>query len=278
MPELPEIERARRLAERVAIDRRIDIVECADDRIVLENMSSAQLRNLVQGRTVKAVCRRGKQLWFELDQPPHMLMHFGMAGGFRVPGEAVLKLASSPAREIDEWPPKWMKLHLRFDDGGELVMTDKRRLGRIRMRRDPLNEPPISRLGFDPLLDMPSPKRFRDLLVKRAAPVKAVLLDQSFAAGVGNWIADEVLYQAKIDPRTKANTLSDAQVKRLRAAMKRIIEKAVAVNAEKDRLPKSWLFHHRWGKQRDARTARGERIEHLTVAGRTTAWVPSVQR
>ncbi len=52
---------------------------------------------------------------------------------------------------------------------------------------------------------------------------------------------------------------------------------AVRVDADKTRFPRSWLFHHRWGKDDDARTHRGERIEHATVAGRTTAWVPSVQ-
>jgi formamidopyrimidine-DNA glycosylase len=277
MPELPEVEQARRLAERITAGRRICRAECAPDEIVLDGTSPRTMSKILKGRMVQAVHRRGKQLWFELDRPPHPLVHFGMAGGFRLPGETATELASSSSRETDEWPPKWLKLHLYFDDGGELVMTDKRRLGRIRLRNDPPNEPPISELGFDPLLDMPSPRRFHELLIKRTAPVKAVLLDQSFAAGVGNWIADEVLYQARVDPRKRARALSSDEVTRLHRALKHIINKAVTVDADKSRFPKSWLFHHRWGKNREARTAKGERIEHITVAGRTTAWVPEVQ-
>jgi formamidopyrimidine-DNA glycosylase len=103
-------------------------------------------------------------------------------------------------------------------------------------------------------------------------------MDQSFAAGVGNWIADEVLYQARIDPRRRADALSEAEAKRIRSCLKRIIGKAVAVDADKKRFPRTWLFHRRWGKNSEAVTHRGERIRHITLAGRTTAWVPGVQR
>lgn len=71
----------------------------------------------------------------------------------------------------------------------ELAFLDVRRLGRIRLCTDPLNEPPISKLGFDPILSMPNLKDFAPLVLKRKAPIKAVLLDQSFNAGVGNWVA-----------------------------------------------------------------------------------------
>jgi formamidopyrimidine-DNA glycosylase len=170
-----------------------------------------------------------------------------------------------------------MKIHLFFDDGGELAMTDARRLGRILIRDDPLNEPPIARLGFDPLLDLPGPQAFCKMLQRRSAIIKALLLDQGFAAGVGNWIADEVLYQARIDPRRRAGTLSEAEAKLLRRRLKSVVETAVEVNADSSRYPRTWLFHERWGRRRGAKTAQGEPIEHMTVGGRTTAWVPKVQ-
>lgn len=278
MPELPEVERARRLIERVGRGRRIARLHAADDGIVFSDDSPRQVTRTLRGRRLIAVHRKGKQLWLELDQRPWLLLHLGMAGQIVTPGEAAIKLASSPAKADDAWPPRFIKLHVIFDDGGEVAMTDKRRLGRIRLRTDPEREPPVSRLGFDPLLEMPTPRAFTTLLTARQAPIKAVLLDQGFAAGVGNWIADEVLYQAKIDPRRKASELTNVEAKRIRTAMARIVRKAVEVNAEKARFPKSWLFHHRWGKNSEARTAKGERIEHLTVGGRTTAWVPEVQR
>ena len=157
-------------------------------------------------------------------------------------------------------------------------MTNARRLGRIRLRSDPANEPPISALGFDPLLDLPAPKAFAEMLRARSAVIKALLLDQSFAAGVGNWIGDEVLYQAGIDPRRRASSLTDEEARCVRRKLKMVIERAVAVDADKTRFPKTWLFHRRWGRDESAVTARGEPIRHLTVAGRTTAWVPRVQK
>ena len=100
------------------------------------------------------------------------------------------------------WPPGFTKLRLAFEVASSSI-ADGRRLGRIRLRQDPATEPPIAGLGFDALRGLPGAGRFRELARERAAPVKALLLDQSFAAGVGNWIADEVLYQARIAPRRR---------------------------------------------------------------------------
>ena len=157
-------------------------------------------------------------------------------------------------------------------------MTDGRRLGRIRLRADPATEPPISLLGWDALLEVPPPGRFVAALRERKTPIKALLLDQGFSAGVGNWIADEVLYQARIAPARRADTLSEAEARRLRVTIRAVMRRAVGARSDSDHFPRGWLFHYRWGKQADARTARGERITHTTVAGRTTAWVPAVQR
>lgn len=71
----------------------------------------------------------------------------------------------------------------------QVAFLDARRLGRIRLCASPLTEPPISALGFDPILGMPSADDFKKGVRKRSCPVKALLLDQSFSAGVGNWVA-----------------------------------------------------------------------------------------
>lgn len=279
MPELPEVEHGRRLAESVAQGRVIARVRCVRDPIVFDGVSAARMRRALTGKRVDAVCRRGKQLWFRLDRPPHPLFHFGMTGAFVTPEASPLRLASSPSHRPDEgWPPRFAKIRLFFDDGGELVMTNKRRLGRIRLRERPEEEPPISRLGFDPLLDLPGPREFSRRIGRRTGNLKGLLLDQSFAAGVGNWIADEVLFQAGIDPRRDAGSLSVEETERLRKKLRLVVRRAVEVDADKGRFPRGWLFHRRWGRDPDARTAAGQRIEFLEVAGRTTAWVPGVQR
>jgi formamidopyrimidine-DNA glycosylase len=267
------------VARRVAVGRRIVSVWCAEDPIVFDRVAPARVRRALVGRKVVDVHRHGKHLWFELDQRPWVCLHFGMTGGFHVPGRKSLKLKSSGEQApAVGWPPRFAKLRLRFDDGGELAFADARRLGRVRLRHDPAAEPPISLLGFDALRGIPSPKAFAELLRGRSAPIKAVLLDQSVAAGVGNWIADEVLFQAGVDPRRRASSLTDAELRRVRDRIRSVVATAVRYNSEGDRFPRRWLFHDRWGKKALAMTSRGERILYATVGGRTTAWVPTVQR
>jgi formamidopyrimidine-DNA glycosylase len=277
MPELPEVEVGRLIAQRVARGRAISKVVCADDPIVFAGVPPARVRAALLGRRVQAVRRHGKYLWFELDRRPWPLFHFGMTGGFHTARDGGVKLVSSGDR-APTWPPRFAKLHLTFDDGGELVLADARRLGRVRFRDDPRQEPPIALLGFDAFHDIPSLARFRALLRGRSAPLKALLLDQTFAAGVGNWIADEVLYQARLDPRRRAGSLTPEEVSRLRARLRSVVAYSVQVRSDSDRYPRSWLFHDRWGKRADATTARGHPIRHLTLGGRTTAWVPALQK
>jgi formamidopyrimidine-DNA glycosylase len=278
VPELPEVEHARRVIERVARGARIVEARCPDDDIVLAD-GPARIAEALTGRRVVEARRRGKWLWMELDRGPHPLFHLGMTGSFRARGEAPLVLQSGAHAMGDEWPPRFAKVTLALEtERGphELVFTNTRRLGRVLLRDDPAREAPIAELGFDPLLDLPPEPDFRALLASRRGTLKGLLLDQTFAAGVGNWVADEVLYQAKLDPRRMVGSLSAAEVRRLRSELGEVVRVAVEVDADAERYPASWLFHHRWEK--GTRTNRGEPVEHLTIAGRTTAWVPSRQR
>lgn len=279
MPELPEAERARRLVEQVAVGRRLQRVRCADDEIVLVGVTPSVMARTLTGRLVVASRRRGKQLWWELDRRPWPLFHFGMTGQFVTQQAGPLRLAANGTRALDRsWPPKFWKIIVELDDGTELAMTNMRRLGRIRLQQDPEHEPPIADLGFDPLYEMPPAADFAARLRARKGVLKSVLLDQGLVAGIGNWMADEILYQARIDPRRRGTELSAAEARRIHAALAEVVETACAVDADKERFPPEWLFHHRWGKNADARTAKGEKIEHLEIGGRTTAWVPAVQK
>jgi formamidopyrimidine-DNA glycosylase len=278
VPELPEVETARRLVTRVAAGRRITGVWCATDPIVFDGVTPARVGAALRGRRVRAAHRHGKHLWLELDRRPWLLMHFGMTGGLHVPTRPPLRLVSTRGWRPPGWPPRFAKLILTFDDGGALAMADARRLGRIRLRDDPRREPPVAELGFDALRELPPPAQFLALLRARGAPMKALLLDQTFAAGVGNWIADEVLYQARIAPRRPARTLSAAEAARLRRRLRAVLTTAVGARADGDRFPRTWLFHHRWDRDPLARTASGHRLRWETIGGRTTAWAPALQR
>lgn len=279
MPELPEVERARRLVEQVAVGRRVQRVRCADDEIVLVGITPRELAQSLTGRQVVASRRRGKQLWWELDRRPWPLFHFGMTGQFVTQTAGPLRLAAHGKRALDRsWPPKFWKIIVQLDDGTELAMTNMRRLGRIRLLHDPEREPPIAALGFDPLYEMPAAADFAAQLRARKAVLKSLLLAQGFVAGIGNWMADEILYQARIDPRRRGTELSEAEARRIHTVLAVIVREACEVDADKQRFPPDWLFHHRWGKNAQAQTAKGEKIEHLEIGGRTTAWVPAVQK
>ncbi len=265
MPELPEVETSRRFLEARVLGRTVTRVATVGDPIVYEGTTPARFARALRGRRVLATHRKGKHLWLELDRRPWPAFHFGMGGDFH-------------AYRLAAGRPRFWKLEFTLDDGLRVAMTNARRLGRIRLFPDPATAAPIARLGPDPYLELPSAGALAAALEARKAPVKAVLLDQGFLAGIGNWIADEVLYQARIDPRRPANRLRPAEVARLRARLKAVLHHAVEVGSDDARFPRTWLFHHRWGRVEGSRTGRGEPIRFDTVGGRTTAWVPSVQR
>ncbi len=265
MPELPEVEAARRAALQKLRGRRIVAAACRTDPIVLVGISPRVIEKALLGATVNDAGRFGKHLWLELDRKPWPVFHFGMTGGFHFYRSAT-------------HAPRFLKLELTLDDGQRFAFADARRFGRLRLAQNPRREPPLLGLGHDPLFGLPSPERLAAEIGSRRAPIKAVLLDQSTFAGVGNWIADEVLYQAGIRPHRPAADLSLAETGRLRATLLRVIRRAVAVNADSDRFPARWLFHRRWGRVENSMTREGAPIVHDTVGGRTTAWVPSRQR
>ncbi|HRB11528.1 MAG TPA: DNA-formamidopyrimidine glycosylase family protein [Vicinamibacteria bacterium] len=265
MPELPEVEAARKAALRHLRGRRIVEARCSPDAIVLSGVSPRRIENALRGASIEDAGRFGKHLWLELDRTPWPVFHFGMTGGFHF-----LPAAADS--------PRFLKLELTLDDHRRFAFTDARRFGRLRLAHDPRNEPPLSELGHDPFFGLPEVGDLVLQIGRRQAPIKAVLLDQATFAGVGNWIADEVLYQAGIRPQRPASDLSKAEISRLRGTLLRVIRRAVAVNADSDRFPAGWLFHRRWGRVKNSKMPDGAAIVHDTVGGRTTAWVPSRQR
>ncbi|KAM0832191.1 hypothetical protein ACQ4PT_065035 [Festuca glaucescens] len=217
MPELPEVEAARRALEAHCVGRRIRRCAVADDPKVVLSDRVAFERAMV-GRTIVAARRRGKNLWLRLDAPPFPSFQFGQysvlppphtsiqlpsrSGGPMVGDDLglqqLMKLMDgcrSAVKSTDEWPSKYSKFFVELDDGLEFSFTDKRRFARVRLFDDPETVPPISELGPDALFEPMSVDNFVESLRKKKIGIKALLLDQSFVSGIGNWIADEVLYQ-----------------------------------------------------------------------------------
>ncbi|KAM6498351.1 AtMMH-1 [Amanita muscaria] len=291
MPELP-VERAVRLLRSIGVGKTICKVETTEDKLVFMQTTHDQFAAEIVNRTIQDVCRYGKVFYLELNGKGRTpVLHFGMTGNLQVRGEEPLRYQESPKRPSVTWPPKYMKFVLHLADEAsnvtaEVAFMDARRLGRIRLCISPTAEPPISELGFDPILSMPSMTDFLPMVRRRTCPVKALLLDQSFSAGVGNWVADEILYHARIHPEQRCNTLTDDQLNALHNHITDVCSTAVAVNADSQQFPENWLFRYRWGKGKkktDAGTLilpNGEpaTIKWVTVGGRTSAYIVELQR
>lgn len=282
MPELPEVEAARRMVHDALVGRRLAEVDVRDDEIVFEGVAPEVLRTRLSGARVSGTGRRGKFFWLDLDGGPTLLLHLGMSGGIveTTPGRTASVNYYRINHDADaESGPRFLKLALTTDEGRSVAFADGRRLGRIWTAPSASECPRVARLGPDALLEMPTPSELRERTIRRRTPIKALLLDQAYLAGIGNYLADEILYAAGIAPARPASGLDEAETDRLHQAIVDIVGLAVAVDADYERFPPGWLFHVRWGgaKGHDA-TADGEPIVRETIGGRTTAWVPTRQR
>ena len=301
MPELPEVEAQRCTLEAVALNTRIALLVANEqgggprdgefDDKIMAGLTPGDLATSVQGRWVLAVKRRGKQLWVELGDTKGgacqacLLLHFGMTGAVIVRGMDAPQYKSFSI-DTSVWPPRFTKLELVLDDGkggAEVFMafTDPRRFGRILLRgADPFTSPPLNALAADPIADPLPLDEFRVRMSRSKAPVKAVLLDQSKVfCGVGNWVADEVCYQAAVLPSAPCNELSDEQTAAVHAQVLAVCKAACAANADSERFPPGWMFHQRWQNQTSgSMDSPLGRIHFDTVGGRTTAFVPAKQK
>jgi formamidopyrimidine-DNA glycosylase len=280
MPELPEVETVRRILRRALGGKRIAAAEVVPDEIVLSGRDPAELERHLLGATVCEVGRKGKYWWLELDRAPFVFGHLGMAGWIREIGQPSIRLLEhgNAPWEDESGRPRFLKLMLQAEDGARIAFTDGRRLARLWTANSPAEDRAVQALGPDTYEAMPAAAELHAMLAKRKAPIKALLLDQKLFAGIGNWLADEALYQARIAPARGANTLTRKEVARLRDVLWQILDHAVKVGADASQYPSGWLFNHRWGGAKGTDTIDGHAIVRDTIGGRTTAWCPSLQK
>ncbi len=280
MPELPEVETACRTLSAALKGKRIKTAEFPIDSIVQKKLPEGALVSAVEGATVVEVHRRGKYWWIELDRSLWLFGHLGMAGWIRELGKESIRLREhgNAPWEDAEGNVRFMKMRLTAEDGRQVVMSDGRRLSRLWLAEGPHASKNVAALGAD-VLDHPwDPAKLHAVLSKRQAPIKALLLDQALFAGVGTWIADEALYQARIRPSRAAATLTKAEVAKMLKVLAEIVELAVEAGADSSKYPASWLFSHRWGGKKGVEEIEGKPIRREQIGGRTTAWVPDLQK
>jgi formamidopyrimidine-DNA glycosylase len=214
VPELPEVETAREAIERAGLKRRIAEVDDTDTYVCRPH-APGEIRDALLGRKIVAVFRRGKSMWCETSgvgrartPGPILGFHLGMSGHILItkPDGSVTeggdwmngryaRLAAS-GKDLSRWD----RFMITFDDGGTLRLFDPRRLGRVRL------DPDLDALGPD--ARTVTLAEFAERVGAGRAPIKARLLDQSVIAGVGNLLADEILWQARISPVGRATPSS----------------------------------------------------------------------
>ena len=224
MPELPEVESARAVIERNGLRRRIADVNDSDT-FVCRPHAPGEIRHALLGGELRSVMRQGKSMWCQTGFSSGAVtlgIHLGMSGK--------IVIADADGTEIDGgdyWEGgrqlgdyRWARFTVTFDDGGRLMLVDPRRLGRIRLN------PPVEQLGPD--AQRITPAQFRDVLAAgTTAPVKTRIMEQRRISGIGNLLADEILWRARIHPARVASSLTSPEQSRLIRASRDAIRTAL---------------------------------------------------
>lgn len=258
MPELVEVEQYRRSAEQARGRTISDVV--APDAWYLKGTDAGRIADALVGATVSGARRHGKLLLLETDGPT-LGLRFGMTGRLVVDGVAVIdELLYSSHRD----DPAFDRFSVRFVDGGRLTMSDPRRLGGVEL------DPDTSALGPDAAtLTM---GQLRDCLAGSSTALKARLLDQARIAGVGNLLADEILWRARLSPMRPAGGLSAATRRRLHGAITTTVTDLLGRGGSH----LGDLMEERRPGGRCPRCGAG--LRRATAGGRTTWWCPREQR
>ncbi len=190
MPEILEVEAARKVLDACALDREIVKVHAPDTWFMKRGTTAPALRHALVGNAFTAARRRGKQIIMDTRDPDvHLGLHLGMSGRVLVDDqEAGDPLLYASNRRT----PKWHRFGVHFADGGDFMLRDPRRLGAVEL------DPDEGRLGPDAMTL--SHKELDHALGQRRAPIKAVLMDQQRIAGLGNLLVDEILWRAGLSP------------------------------------------------------------------------------
>lgn len=265
MPELPDVENFKRYLDATALSQRIAKIHVGSAKI-LHGVTAAVLARRLTGRSLVATRRHGKHLLARLDGAGWLTLHFGMTG----------RLAYFAALADD---PPYDRLRLDFANGRHLAYVNLRLLGRVGWAADANAFIRAEGLGPDALDEALTERAFVERLAGRKGAVKAALMDQSLLAGIGNIYADEILFQARLDPRTALSAFDSARLKRLYKAMRRVLQTAVARGAGSEalfeRLPRGYLLRDRRAGASCPRC--GGAIATLKVSGRTSYYCPACQ-
>jgi formamidopyrimidine-DNA glycosylase len=274
MPELPEVETVRRTLEPHLVGRRIVSVLVRDARLRF-GIDSARLRDLTEGRRVRALRRRAKYLLLDLESDSILMIHLGMTGRLGV---------QKPER------PRQKHDHVIFalDDGRELRFNDARRFGLVEAfaASEESGHPRLAHLGIEPLAEAGAVKELIAASRGLSKPVKNFLMDGTRLVGVGNIYATEALWRARLKPTRPVGKLSKAEWRVLWRAVRATLTDAIEqggttlrdfVNGDGE----AGYFAIRlrvYDREGESCRRCGRRIKRIVQAGRSTFYCPGCQK
>jgi formamidopyrimidine-DNA glycosylase len=260
MPELPEVETFKRYLDRTSLHRRITGIDVRDS-YVLKRVSADELARQLKGRRFESSRRHGKHLFVRVGDKLCLRLHFGMTGSLEY-------------FKQQEEAPKTARVIFRFVNNGRLAFDDQRKFGEIELIAGVDEFLQARGIGADALeLGL---SHFNAIFGKHRGAVKAILLNQRLIAGIGNLYADEILFRARIHPAAEAARLSVGDLRRLFRATGYVLEKAIALKTDFNRLPKSWLLTRRGRHGKCPRCGRA--LKSAIVGGRTSWFCPYCQK
>jgi len=265
MPELPDVERYRRLLETGGMHRKIAKVSVINARI-LDSVAPKKFETALTGAALLETRRRGKHLLVRHDRGGWITMHFGMSGD--------LVLAAT-----GEEPPPYTRIRFDFEGGGLLAYVSRRMLGRVGLTDDAEAFCRDRDLGIDALDPSLDRRTFIALVAGSRRGAKAALMDQGVIAGIGNIYSDEILFQTRLHPKARLEALDEVTLGRLYDAMRRVLEVAIERGAGSeeflDRLPRGYLLPHRKKTGKCPRC--GAPLATLKLGSRTSWFCPHCQ-
>lgn len=260
MPELPEVETFKRYLDSTSLHQRITGVDVRD-AYVLKRVSAHELARRLKGRRFENSHRHGKHLFVHAGNELWLRLHFGMTGSLEYLNH-------------DGVAPITARVIFRFAGNCRLAFDDQRKFGEIELIENVDEFLQTRGIGPD-ALDLGFSEHKRIFRRHRSA-VKAILLNQKLIAGIGNLYADEILFRACMHPATEAARLSGKDLSRLFRATRYVLEKAIALKTDFNRLPKSWLLTRRGKRGRCPRCGRA--LKSATIGGRTSWFCPHCQK
>jgi formamidopyrimidine-DNA glycosylase len=260
MPELPEVERAARALTRAALGKAIALVRAVHPS--LKRKLPPNRARLAKGRRIESIERRGKHQLLHLDSGDTLVVHFRMNGDWEI---------GTTSDTLD----RFARAVIELADGTRISLVDRRALSSITLdRKGASSLPKLGREASDSALDA---DYLLDALKRKKIAIKPALMDQSVVAGLGNIYAAEALWEAELDPRTAAASVTRPNLERLVGAIRLVL-------SPKKRLPGRYTDKRGAGRfavyDREGEICRrcGGTIERIVQAGRSSYFCPSCQR